>query len=83
MTKRERLEDLGEIKCMLSDVLDSPMFKYSKSKHDFCDWPECHIATFHYSLCDYCNLHASVCATSDWNWPGKRMTTGPFGEREI
>lgn len=38
-----------------------------------CAWPDGHVATAHHGICDYCKDIADVCATSDWNWPNKKM----------
>jgi hypothetical protein len=45
-----------------------------------CTWPKGHAATAHHGICDYCENIVKVVATSDWNWPGKKMS---FEEREI
>lgn len=38
MTKRERLEDLGVIKCKLEQILDNPIFENTDSKHYYECW---------------------------------------------
>lgn len=38
MTKRERLEDLGEIKCKLAEIISMPLFEHTLSKHDYEIW---------------------------------------------
>jgi len=38
MSKKERLEDLGEIKHRLQILFDSPVFEYTNSKHDYELW---------------------------------------------
>lgn len=39
-----------------------------------------HICTCHEGICYFCNEKASLCHTSDWNWPNKRCleTTREF-----
>lgn len=32
-------------------------------------WPEGHCATYHESICGYCNNLSGVCHISDWSWP--------------
>lgn len=40
MTKRERLEDLGILYCLLSDILEDDIFLSTVSKHGFETWKE-------------------------------------------
>lgn len=42
----------------------------SDCAHDLnATWPDSHVATFHCSLCDVCNLEKSICSARNWNWP--------------
>jgi len=36
--KRERLEDLGKLSCMLKDILDHEVFEHTETKHGYEDW---------------------------------------------
>lgn len=45
-----------------------------------CTWPEEHMATWHEGTCDFCELTADVCHSTDWGWPDKTMQPE---EREI
>jgi len=40
MTKRERLEDLGILTCLLNDILEDDIFTCVNSKHGFEYWKE-------------------------------------------
>lgn len=46
-------------------------------------WPEGHMATWSYTLCDYCmddqQELKGTCSISDWNWPGGAYA----GRREL
>lgn len=37
-------------------------------------WPPGHAATWNVGKCDQCGKDDSICALSDWDWPGRKRT---------
>lgn len=35
-------------------------------------WPDGHVATFAFTICDCCGERKSTCDVGDWNWPDRK-----------